>query len=288
MSIEAYEQNLQQRLAELRRGDPAYKLHSRVIWEAIIFANEMKELSGRKRILDVGCGLGFLSSDLTSLGDEVVGIDPSDKAIALAQKEHSTIQFYTSKAEEFPDIMSEYEIDPFDVAVLNMVLHSVDDESCRNILTGVRKCLKPTGAVVLTVPSEAWILEKLYEFATDRETNEENINEWIGKQMNQPKVEIPMRIRGGDFYDNPLTVYQRGIEDYGKLLAESDFGFLWNSHDERTGNMESSVRLSYFDMSFRGGPLLLEDHARSTLLSFYFPDEYWVAWKDIYHYEQGY
>jgi 2-polyprenyl-6-hydroxyphenyl methylase/3-demethylubiquinone-9 3-methyltransferase len=53
-------------------------------WVAAEMTNKLGER--RCRILDVGCGAGFLSNHLGSLGHDVTGLDVSDDALAVAAR----------------------------------------------------------------------------------------------------------------------------------------------------------------------------------------------------------
>lgn len=149
-----YDPNLETRLLELKRGDPAYKLHELVFMEAFTYACELHGDKLPQKILDVGCGLGFLAAFLAGLKQDVVGIDISRKAIEMAKKEHPDVSFYTANTDEFAKMMPVLGLEKFDQALLNMVLHSVDDKTAKDILIGIRNCIKPEGTVLILVPNE--------------------------------------------------------------------------------------------------------------------------------------
>jgi 2-polyprenyl-3-methyl-5-hydroxy-6-metoxy-1,4-benzoquinol methylase len=113
-NIEAYEKNLETRLAELRQGDRAYELHQLAIQEAIVFAYDLHGYTHEQTILDCGSGLGFTAARLAELGINVVGIDPSEKAISLAKQEHGNVPFFQASAESFSKMMPELNLEPFD------------------------------------------------------------------------------------------------------------------------------------------------------------------------------
>lgn len=242
-NLEAYEANLSQRLQELRRGDPAYKLHLDALAEAIIFA--WRYYDGEKcpqRILDAGCGLGFMTKfiKMNLSGTEVVGIDPSAKAIELAKNEHPGINFYASTAESFADQMGETREDLFDEAILNMVLHSVDDVTARKILQGIRKCLKPEGAVLLVVPTQKWLMRKLIEFANYQGMNKETGVPWVHEQLQKTQVALPIKITGGTYYAESVTIFNRTKKDYGQMLTENNFGVAVEVQNE-TGEISKPI-----------------------------------------------
>lgn len=248
MSIEAYEVNLSKRLEELRQGDRAYSNHTQLCLQAIVYAGQLHGENGSQRVLDCGCGLGFMTAEIAKFC-EATGIDPSDKSIALAKKEHPDVIFYNASAESFPKKMSELGIPPFDQVILNMVLHSVDNKTALNILRGVKKCLKTEGTVILVVPTKDWLVQKLIEYAQDQEMEKESGLVWVGTMLKKRKVNLPVKIRGGSYYPEPLTIYNRTTKDYEKLLKTARFGFKWNGYDLETGELISSENLTYLDMN---------------------------------------
>lgn len=266
-NIEAYEGNLEARLQELKQGEQAYKLHYIVVAEAVIFAQEMHGEDGKQRIADFGCGLGFMTASLGQHFD-VVGIDPSEKAISLAIQEHPETTFYNSDSESFFDMMTEQKVEPFDQALLNMVLHSVDDNSVSSILEGVRKCLKPEGTVILVVPTKDWLVQKLIEYAQDQHMERVPGIMWVGDKLERQEVTVPVKISGGEYYPEPLTFYNRTVEEYGTFLLNSGFCVRVNSFNTETEELIGSQTIPYWDLDDYTSRMLLESGGRRMLMSF--------------------
>jgi len=271
MSFEAYEANLGKRLEELRRGDQSYGIHTQLVLQAIVYAGQLHGDNSPQRILDCGCGLGFMTAEIAKFF-ETTGIDPSDKSISLARKEHKDIRFYNSSAESFPEKMSRLGIPPFDQAVLNMVLHSVNDESALNILKGVRICLKPEGTIILIVPTEDWLVQKLIEYAQDQEMEREQGVAWVNAMLEQKKIDLQVRIREGTYYPEPLTIFNRTTEEYENFLRASGFGFKWNTYDTQTEKLLHSETLTYLDMNDYYVSDELYGRHRLLLMSFSLPE----------------
>ena len=94
------------------------------------------------RVLDVGCGGGFMSEELSQQGATVVGIDPAADAIAAA-REHAgasnlEIDYRTGVAERLP-----FETDQFDCVICVDVLEHVEDLEAS--LDEITRVLKPGG-----------------------------------------------------------------------------------------------------------------------------------------------
>jgi SAM-dependent methyltransferase len=229
VSFDSYERNLLTRLHELRQGDRAYELHGDAVLETLPYEPVGSPETDNIRILDVGCGLGFLSAKLAGCSSsEVVGIDPSNAAIELARSEHASIpnlRFHAVTAQAFPGRMVELGQEPFDRAVLNMVLHSVDGEECGRILEGVKESLVPHGALCLIVPDEQWLLQKLIEHAQGEGMERAEGLAWVSDQRRQPFVDLAVGIEGETPYQHSLTLYNRTLKDYASILREAGYGF---------------------------------------------------------------
>jgi 2-polyprenyl-3-methyl-5-hydroxy-6-metoxy-1,4-benzoquinol methylase len=80
-----------------------------------------------KRIIDVGCGSGYLTAKLARYASYVLGVDPSKKMIEIANREYNRIphlEFVNESIEDFSNTRSGNE---FDVAVSNMSLITIPD-----------------------------------------------------------------------------------------------------------------------------------------------------------------
>lgn len=252
-SVEAYEHNLQVRLAELRRGDPAYEAHGDAILETLPYSSLNAPEHSIERILDVGCGLGFLSLKLARWPDtEVTGIDPSQKAIELAKTEHQSepnLDFLSVSAEAFPAIMEQEGIEPFDRAILNMVMHSINDATCTEVLAGIRQALAPHGILTCIVPGRDWLLQKLVEKAQSEGMNKEDGVAWIVQQMSREVVDIAVSIKGQPAYPKPIHIWNRSLEDYARLFLEDGFGVNLKTANPETRKAAKTVRLPYWEWS---------------------------------------
>ena len=100
------------------------------------------------RILDVGCGRGWISNHLSVYG-HVVGVDLSRRGIDRAQQHFPHIEF------EARDVMTEgFPPGLFDVVVSSEVLEHVPDQ--RGFIELLSKTASPRGHLVLTTPNAAW------------------------------------------------------------------------------------------------------------------------------------
>jgi len=93
-----------------------------------------------ERILDVGCGTGQLTAEITQFGAEVVGIDSSPDMIATASKNFPRVRF------EVADVTALTFENEFDVVVSNAALHWVRDQP--SAIASIARALKPRGRLI--------------------------------------------------------------------------------------------------------------------------------------------
>ncbi|HEV7767394.1 MAG TPA: class I SAM-dependent methyltransferase [Thermoanaerobaculia bacterium] len=97
-----------------------------------------------RRILDLGCGEGWLSRALAARGIAVTGVDASPELVRAAN-ESGVGTFYARSYEELsrdPAILGE----TFDVVVANF---SLMEEQLTPLLHAIRALLQPDGAIVI-------------------------------------------------------------------------------------------------------------------------------------------
>ena len=105
-------------------------------------AAEMTTKLGDRRcqVLDVGCGAGFLSNHLGSLGHEVTGLDASDDALAVATRHDPghTVRYQKGDALKLP-----FEDASFDVVCAMDFLEHVEDPA--QAIAEAARVLRPSG-----------------------------------------------------------------------------------------------------------------------------------------------
>ena len=74
-------------------------------------------------ILDLGCGTGMLTAQLSNYADTIIGVDSSASMIAKAKKQYANIQFEVCDALTLPFEKQ------FDVVFSNAVFHWIPDHN---------------------------------------------------------------------------------------------------------------------------------------------------------------
>jgi 2-polyprenyl-6-hydroxyphenyl methylase/3-demethylubiquinone-9 3-methyltransferase len=99
-----------------------------------------KTLSPCSKVLDVGCGAGFLTNYLASLGHEVYGVDLSPKSLKIAQEGDLTrsVKYHVADAVKLPFPNASFDA----VAAMDLLEHV---ESPLKVVSEAGRLLKPGG-----------------------------------------------------------------------------------------------------------------------------------------------
>lgn len=122
-------------------------------WDAILYdrnhsfvselATDLVELLAPQsgdRILDLGCGTGYLADKIASKGAEVVGIDYATTMIEQARSKYPNLHFEVVDARDL-----RYK-EEFDAVFSNAALHWITEPE--KVISGIYQALKPGGRFV--------------------------------------------------------------------------------------------------------------------------------------------
>jgi SAM-dependent methyltransferase len=108
------------------------------------------DLQGRS-VLDLGCGTGWLSAEITEQGGRVTGIDGSERLIELARREHAALEFVLADLTAgLPDLGGRR----FDRVVAQMVLMDLAEVDA--LVADIGHRLLPNGRFIFTIPHPAF------------------------------------------------------------------------------------------------------------------------------------
>lgn len=98
------------------------------------------------RVLDCGCGYGRTTAEVARAGWRAVGVDPSERMLARARREHPGPALVRAAPGPLP-----FRDGSFDAATLFAVLTCVPDDAAQRRLVGeLRRVLRPGGALYVS------------------------------------------------------------------------------------------------------------------------------------------
>ena len=170
------------------------------------------------RILDAGCGIGYLSRLLAKRGAAVEGQDISKKFVAMAsdqeRKQPLGVRYRLGSIVD----LGAYADRAFDVVVSNLVLQDVRDY--RRAVREVGRVLRPDGRFVFSImhpafaspPIRGWIQEP-----RDSNRNEDRLYVKVDRYFDRTT-------EAWGFGDGPrVTSFHRPLRDYFEALGEAGF-----------------------------------------------------------------
>jgi len=96
------------------------------------------------RVLDIGCGHGFIHPLLAQQGCEVVGVEMAAEVLPLAQAANPGVEYHAYDGQLLP-----FADESFDVALTICVMHHVPPPQWLAFLAQARRVLRPGGRVVI-------------------------------------------------------------------------------------------------------------------------------------------
>jgi|CXWL01.1.fsa_nt_gi 2-polyprenyl-3-methyl-5-hydroxy-6-metoxy-1,4-benzoquinol methylase len=181
----------------------------------------------KAKILDVGCGLGYLTNLMANEGFEVAGIDIAEKAIDYAKIKFPATKFDCTNIIEF----SKKNAGMFDICVANMVLHNLVDLNAN--LLAMYKLLKNGGDVIASIPNpKLWFIKHIhnedFQYAYD----------------NNEVYKVPFKIRDGATHPSLITYIHRPISLYNQIIENAGFEVVESKHP-RLGNGQEDQDLLF-------------------------------------------
>ena len=123
------------------------------IEKAVLYKAVRARLNGgQARLLDAGCGTGWLAGKLAEEFTGVFGCDASGYLIDYAKGHYPKVNFHLCDlTQTLP-----YEKNFFDDVVVNMAIHDLADQ--KKALANIYKILKPGGKLILTIANPYYSL----------------------------------------------------------------------------------------------------------------------------------
>lgn len=119
------------------------------LWPAIKF--QLPSVNAL-RVLDLGCGNGYVAGNLAELGHEVVGVDASADGIQLAASRYPRVKFLVASVY---DDLTKLVPAEFDLVVSSEVIEHLYYP--RRLLKTAQEMLRPGGEIIVTTPYHGYL-----------------------------------------------------------------------------------------------------------------------------------
>jgi SAM-dependent methyltransferase len=166
------------------------------------------DVAGRS-VLDAGCGTGYLSKQLSDRGAVVIGIDFSERMIAIAREQYPDIEFRVDSCAELLTINDAQ----FDLVVANYLL--MDTPDLLGTMRAFHRILRAHGIAVLVFSHPCFPQGR----ATVSSNGEEISYRWNFSYFEQKKCVDPPWAH----FTSEFIWFHRPLSDYWKAFHSSGF-----------------------------------------------------------------
>lgn len=187
----------------------------------VVLPNLLRIISPKKgmNVLDVGCGQGFFSHNISSSGATVTGIDISPELIKLANTgggdwEKGKETFIVCSAESFSNQIGK---DKFDVAISVLSIQNMENVS--KVFLNINDSLKKGGKFIIVLNHPCFRIPKHSSWGFDESPS--RAYRRIDRYLSESVEEITMN---PSIKNSEKTVsFHRPLQVYSKLLFNNGF-----------------------------------------------------------------
>ncbi|MFI9813761.1 class I SAM-dependent methyltransferase [Saccharothrix variisporea] len=183
--------------------------HAYELLSVVVFAGRRRRTYGRfveladvragDRVLDIGCGPGYLTSLAAEAGGSAVGVDVSEPMVEEARRLRGSgnCTFEIGRAEALP-----FEDGSFDVIVSALAVHHIPEEHRATAYTEMRRVLKPGGRALIADfrPPRNRAARHLVRALTGGEAMSRNPFERIAPMMTEAGLHVTSTHEVGAFF----------------------------------------------------------------------------------------
>lgn len=204
-----------------------------------------------ERILDVGCGTGYLTHLIAQAGARVTGIDNSRSMIERAQAAYPDLDFRVMSATDF------HFPAPFDAVFSNAALHWVLDKD--SVVDSIAQALRPGGRLVLEMGGKGNVEEIIVATrkALTRHGHYANaaIQLWYFPSLSEYTTLLEkkgFRVQFAAHFDRPteLKDADNGVKDWIKMFLNALFQ---NIPESEIGTILEEIQEAVKPTNYRNG-----------------------------------
>jgi len=180
-------------------GDFVNRQFTSVLWESLGSVQDLQ-------VLDLGCGAGWLSHEMSEAGAKVIGIDGSIELVKAAQISFPDIHFMDyDLSQGLPTLNC-----TFDRIIANMVLMDIPDLT--DLIAAVRQVLAPRGKFIFTMQHPCF-----FNIRSERDA-EGQLFKKLTRYL-QPEVWRMESFGGHNHYHRSLTFYFDHLRQNGMAVT---------------------------------------------------------------------
>ncbi len=186
----------------------------------------IEELMGNvrdRRILDAGCGEGYLSRFYAKKGGEVVGVDFSPNLIEFSKEtsEEVPIEFRVGNLCD----LTEFDAEEFDIVLCNLVLLNL--ECLEASLQEFHRVLRPNGFLVFSVVHPAFNVygPGRWELGDRGSRSKRRVGKFfrMDNYFEEKEYKVRWKTRSGQGFPQEFSFFHRAISTYVTLLLQTGF-----------------------------------------------------------------
>ena len=202
-----------------------------------------------ERILDLGCGTGYLTNLIANSGAEVIGMDNSQEMIAKAKAEYPNLDFQFHSATDFQFRK------PFEAVFSNAVLHWVLEKE--KAIACIYKNLKPGGRFVMEMGGKdnvKRIVDAIKQvLAKHGFIKEAGMDIWYFPSVGEYTILLEaqgFRVTYAIHYDRDTILKDNasGIKDWIKMFGSS---FFKNANENQANEMLNEIQESLAKTNYK-------------------------------------
>lgn len=174
----------------------------------------IKNIAGGS-VLDIGCGSGILAQKLAKRVKSIIGIDPSQKSIEIANREYGNIKnlsFHCVAIENFNSPKK------FQVVVSNMTLQTI--KNINPVLKSVTRHMTNTGQFIFSIPHPCFWADyrkKINPEDFKNYTYRKNSRYKISFSISKDRTPLPSSV---PYYHRRLETYEMELRNAGLRINQ--------------------------------------------------------------------
>lgn len=163
-------------------------------------------------MLDLACGQGEFSKEISSSVAEVVGVDISEELIEIAKKNNkgSNIKYFVGPSDSLEGVHTE----SIDIAVCVLAMQNISDMN--NTVKEVSRVLKKEGVFIIVLNHPAFRIPKASKWDIDYKS----LLWWRGVNSYMTEHKIPIDMNPGKAAKQHTLSFHRPLQNYIKVMAK--------------------------------------------------------------------